>query len=261
MATKSLKHDPAAAQALDRLACAAPQYANYIAHRRGDDPRKVLGDVLIANDTTLPESVLTAIDSVYESAIKEKPEPHQLTPEGLPGVVWLPTNSEPRIVLWRGDVCTLAVDAVVNAANGQGLGCFVPEHRCIDNVLHRAAGPRLRESCREAITARPPEKRRLAAGTTPLVTKAHYLPAKAVLHITGPQLQPGRPTPPTETERSTLQACYTGCLDACKEHGLRSIAFCCISTWIFGYPQQAAAEAATEAAMEAVKGWIAIPEN
>ena len=152
----------------------------------------------------------------------------------------------------RGDICQLSVDAIVNAANEAGLGCFAPSHRCIDNVIHRRAGPALREACREAMARRPASLAQLSAGTVPLVTPAFALPSRFVLHVTGPAISP-RGRDPTEDERRSLASCYTVCMDAARAHGLRSIAFCCISTGLFGYPPEQAAHVA----LEAVSAWLA----
>ena len=151
----------------------------------------------------------------------------------------------------RGDICQLSVDAIVNAANEAGLGCFAPSHRCIDNVIHRRAGPALRNACREAMAKRPASLAQLSAGTVPLVTPGFALPSRFVLHVTGPAISP-RGRDPTEEEERSLASCYTVCLDAARDHGLRSIAFCCISTGLFGYPPKQAANVA----LRAVCNWI-----
>ena len=100
--------------------------------------REVLGDALIANSAPLSDKLLDAIDAVL--AHDSVPPPVSPTPATLPDALWLRTGPV-RVAVWRGDICRLQVDAVVNAANDAGLGCFQPAHRCIDNVLHRAAGP------------------------------------------------------------------------------------------------------------------------
>lgn len=136
----------------------------------------------------------------------------------------------------------VAVDAIVNAANDQLLGCRLPNHACIDNAIHSAAGPHLREAC-AAVVARHglPEP----VGRAKL-TPAYALPAQFVLHTVGPQLRPG--TSPTPTERRQLYDCYAACLDtAAAQPAIRSLAFCGISTGVFAFPKPAAARIALHA--------------
>lgn len=201
---------------------------------RGADARVLLGDALVANASPLSEKALEAVDRVLE---RER-LPDEALGRPLDDGTQLDGPGGTRVVVWKGDITTLAVDAVVNAANEQALGCFQPAHRCIDNVLHRAAGPRLREECREAVAAR--EGRLLPAGAPPLLTGAGHLPARHVLHVTGPALPRGA-REATEEERTALAACYSGCLDAAEKAGLASVTFCCISTGLFGYPARDAA--------------------
>ncbi|CAK9062374.1 Protein-ADP-ribose hydrolase, partial [Durusdinium trenchii] len=200
----------------------------------GGDARRLLGDFLIQFSGKLSEIQLQAVDDVY---MAEGLKPVSL--ENLDGFeLWHPRC---KVLIWKGDITRLATDAVVNAANEEGRGCFQPMHRCIDNVLHRAAGPRLRIECTEHMRAR----KKLLAGTPPLVTKAYHLPSKAVLHVTGPQISPG--SRPSSLAREQLRNAYTSCLDAAKEAGLKSVAFCCISTGLFGYPAAEAADIALTA--------------
>lgn len=161
-------------------------------------------------------------------------------------------TNQGQVLVWRGDITQLAADVIVNAANEEGLGCFQPTHRCIDNVLHRAAGPRLRSECRLEMQKR---QKKLLPGTMPLLTKAYHLPAKAVLHVTGPQISPG--SRPSSLSSEELRLAYTNCLDAARDAGLTSVAFCCISTGLFGYPAREAAEVA----LTAVHRWLQAPEN
>ena len=154
-------------------------------------------------------------------------------------------SGQTRLHLWRGDITTLAVDAIVNAANSALLGCFRPGHACIDNAIHSAAGPRLREDCHRIIEYQGhPEP----TGTAK-VTRGYYLPSRFVLHTVGPIVPDARPTSGQQLE---LAACYESCLDVAADLGLRSIAFCAISTGVFGYPK---AEAAS-VAVDTVRAWI-----
>jgi O-acetyl-ADP-ribose deacetylase (regulator of RNase III) len=205
--------------------------------------RVALGDVLIANDTPVSAATCQAVEALL---LAERAPPVELAV--MLADCPLHTVAGTRLVVWQGDIATLPVDAIVNAANDAGLGCFQPAHKCIDNVIHRRAGPALRESCRAALAQRPAELRVLAAGTTPLLTPGHALPARHVLHVTGPQLAPGRGVRPTATQVEQLTACYTGCLDVALGAGLRSVAFCCISTGLFNFPQEDAAQVAVRTA-------------
>jgi O-acetyl-ADP-ribose deacetylase (regulator of RNase III)/NAD-dependent SIR2 family protein deacetylase len=207
--------------------------------------RRALGDFLISNAERVDEKVLSAIDAAWAAA--KSNDALSPTPEALADGLWLRVGKV-DIGIWRGDICKLRVGALVNAANEGGLGCFQPSHRCIDNVLHRAAGPRLREACRELMQTR---RTPLSAGSPPLLTPGYHLFAQHVLHVTGPCLQP-RGRQPTAEERATLARCYTGCLQAAAEAGIRSIAFCCLSAGLFGYPSRDAAAVA----LSTVSGWI-----
>lgn len=143
--------------------------------------------------------------------------------------------------VWQGDITRLKVDAIVNAANSELLGCFIPLHSCIDNAIHSAAGIQLREACYRIMQAQGHEE---TTGTAK-ITPAFNLPAKYVIHTVGPIIPDGRPTKEQEAQ---LASCYRSCLDLAKQYGLHSIAFCCISTGVFHFPRQRAAEIAVETA-------------
>lgn len=141
------------------------------------------------------------------------------------------------IQLWKGDITRLKVDAIVNAANSQMLGCFVPLHSCIDNAIHSAAGIQLRCACNEMMQAQGHEEATGKAKITP----GFNLPAHYVIHTVGPIIPDGVPT---KNQEEQLASCYHSCLRIAEEHGLKSIAFCCISTGVFRFPQKLAAEIA-----------------
>ncbi|MBR0507099.1 MAG: protein-ADP-ribose hydrolase [Clostridia bacterium] len=148
------------------------------------------------------------------------------------------TPVKPHLYLWRGDITTLAVDAIVNAANSALLGCFSPNHGCIDNAIHTFSGVQLRLACDAIMRAQGrPEPTGCAK-----ITPGFNLPAKYVLHTVGPIVS----GPLTERHKQALAACYSSCLALAAEHGLKSVAFCCISTGVFGFPQREAAEIAVE---------------
>ena len=131
----------------------------------------------------------------------------------------------PGLYLWQGDITTLAVDAIVNAANSQMLGCFVPCHGCIDNAIHTYAGVQLRLACAAAMRQQGQEE---ATGPAK-ITKAYNLPCRFVLHTVGPIICGSV----TKADRELLASCYRSCLDLAAETGLHSVAFCCISTGEF----------------------------
>ena len=143
------------------------------------------------------------------------------------GIVDLDSINEFSISLWQGDITRLNVDAIVNAANSRGLGCWHPLHACIDNAIHSAAGLQLRQECNDI----------LRGGTIDtgdaIITQGYNLPAKYVIHTVGPIIATGIPT--LEQERQ-LAECYRSCLRLAVEHECRSIAFCCISTGEFRFP-------------------------
>ncbi len=157
--------------------------------------------------------------------------------EALPAVA-----ADPRLVLWQGDITRLAVDAIVDADNSALLGCFAPCHGCIDNAIHSAAGLQLRDECARIMRK---QGRPEPAGRAKL-TGGYNLPARHVLHTVGPIVQ-GRVT---WKDRRELAACYRSCLELAAEHGLETVAFCCISTGEFRFPRQEAAEIAVRTATE-----------
>lgn len=143
----------------------------------------------------------------------------------------------PRIKLWQGDITRLKVDAIVNAANSQMLGCFVPLHGCIDNAIHSASGIQLRLECHELMKVQNhPEPTGSAK-----ITRGYNLPSKFVIHTVGPIVYNGILT---KKEEDQLSGCYSSCLQLANEKKLKSIAFCCISTGEYHFPNRKAAEIA-----------------
>ena len=142
------------------------------------------------------------------------------------------------LYLFQGDITTLECDAIVNAANSALLGCFQPLHSCIDNCIHTYAGLRLRNKCAEIMQKQGHEEPTGQAKITP----AYALPCRFVIHTVGPIVN-GRLT---ERHEKLLASCYRSCLALAEEKGLGSIAFCCISTGVFGFPQRRAAEIALQ---------------
>jgi len=139
-----------------------------------------------------------------------------------------------RLFLWQGDITTLQCGAIVNAANSQMLGCFAPFHDCIDNIIHTMAGVQLRLACHEMMRGKEEPTGRAR------ITPGFNLPAAYVLHTVGPIIDGAV----TARDEAMLASCYRSCLELAARHGLRSIAFCCISTGVFRFPQERAAEIA-----------------
>lgn len=154
------------------------------------------------------------------------------------------SSLDPRLVLWQGDITRLRVDAIVNAANRQMLGCFLPNHNCIDNIEQTMAGVEMRYDCYKLMQAQGHDEPTGKAK----ITSGHHLPARFVLHTVGPIVQ-GRLT---DEHRRLLSSCYESCLTLAAEHGLKSVAFCCISTGVFRFPKDEAAHIA----VRTVQHWL-----
>ena len=142
------------------------------------------------------------------------------------------------LYLWQGDITTLKCDAIVNAANSGMTGCYVPNHACIDNVIHTYAGVELRLACEELMERQGHPEPTGQAKLTP----AFNLPCRYVLHTVGPIVD-GQVT---RRDEALLASCYRSCLELAAEKGLESVAFCCISTGLFHFPNRRAAEIAVE---------------
>ena len=218
------------------------QYKDLRTPADSDGKRRVLRSLMnIRMPGKLDDAVLDAQDAYLQQRIRQN---GIVTLENIPVKAGV-------ISIWQGDITRLAVDAIVNAANSQMLGCFVPMHTCIDNCIHTFAGVQLREECsrrmKQLRAKYGPDYEQPTA--VPMLTDAYNLPAKKVIHIVGPIVS-GRLTPELEQE---LAACYTNTLDMCAENGLRSVAFCCISTGVFHFPPARAAQIA----VETVKQWLA----
>ena len=152
------------------------------------------------------------------------------------------TAGNSRLALWQGDITRLAVDAIVDADNNALLGCFCPCHGCIDNAIHSAAGLELRDECNQIMQKQGhPEPNGKAK-----LTKGYNLPARYVLHTVGPIVS-GRVT---QRDRKELASCYRSCLELAAQQGLSSVAFCCISTGEFHFPNKEAAEIAVKTVTE-----------
>ncbi len=155
------------------------------------------------------------------------------------------TPVQPGLYLWQGDITALRCDAIVNAANSGMTGCYIPNHRCIDNAIHTFAGVELRLACAELMARQGhPEPTGRAK-----ITPAFNLPCKYVLHTVGPIID-GRVT---QRDRDLLASCYRSCLELAAENSLESVALCCISTGEFHFPNDLAAEIAVATVKEFLK--------
>lgn len=175
---------------------------------------------------------LTIQDEYLQTAIAEKGiiKLHDLTP------------FKDNIYLWQGDITTLECDAIVNAANSGMTGCYHPCHNCIDNCIHTFAGVRLRLKCAEIMRKQGYDEPTGKAKITP----AYNLPCKYVIHTVGPIVH-GRLE---EKHCSLLKSCYKSCLELAVINNIKSVAYCCISTGVFGFPQDRAAEIAVQTVRE-----------
>ena len=154
-------------------------------------------------------------------------------------------SSNDKICLWKGDITTLKIDSIVNAANSQGLGCFVPCHKCIDNQIQTYAGVSLRLECNDVMKEL---NYNLPTGKA-FITKGYNLPSKYVIHTVGPIIY----SEVTELEEKQLADCYINSLRLAIQNNIRTIAFPCISTGEFRFPKAKACEIAVETVKEFLK--------
>ena len=212
--------------------------------------RRILRSLMnVRMPASMPKDVMKVQDAYLAGRAEEK---GIVTPADIP-------LTRGILSIWQGDITRLAVDAIVNAANSRMLGCFVPMHTCIDNCIHTFAGVQLRLACFEQM-----EKLRQQFGpdyeqptAVPMLTDAYNLPARKVIHIVGPIVE-GQLTPAHERQ---LADCYRNTLEMCRENGLKSVAFCCISTGVFHFPQDRAAEIAVNTVEEWSKEHPERPER
>ena len=205
----------------------------------------------VAEDTAAQRSLLRALMNVRPPrplsgdflALQDQLLSAEREARGVVDVTTLPSvASDARIALWQGDITRLAADAIVNASNAALLGCFIPCHRCIDNAIHSAAGLQLRAACAALME----EQGHPEETGTAQITEGYNLPARHVIHTVGPIVSGAL----TDRHRAQLASCYRSCLSLAAEHGLRSIAFCCISTGEFHFPNAAAAEIAVREVLD-----------
>lgn len=157
---------------------------------------------------------------------------------------WQKSQLDQRIFLWQGDITRLKVDAIVNAANKNGLGCYIPNHHCIDNTIHTMAGAQVRTDMAKALNGR-----KLPVGKV-MVTKAYNLPAQFIFHTVGPVIYK---EPVSKMNQDLLAACYLNSLKEAEARGLSTIAFCSISTGEFHFPKALARDIAIQTVQDYLK--------
>jgi len=219
------------------------QYKDLQTPKDIEGKRRILRSLMnVRMPRNMDEAVLAVQDEYLQERIREN---------GIVELADIPIIRD-RMSIWQGDITRLAVDAIVNAANSQMLGCFVPMHTCIDNCIHTFAGVQLRAECNRQMNALRIQYGRNYEQPTavPMLTDAYNLPAKKVIHIVGPIVEGAL----TEESENQLAACYRNTLNMCLENGLRTVAFCCISTGVFRFPNRRAAQIAVKTVTEWLSG-------
>lgn len=226
---------------LEEFKADSDEYKNLKTPKDTEEKRRVLRSLM---NIRMPKNMAEDVVTVQDEYLKER-----ATDKGVVELSDIPVIRD-GLSVWQGDITRLAVDTIVNAANSQMLGCFIPMHTCIDNCIHTFAGIQLREECNRQMN-----ELRAKYGwnyeqptAVPMLTDAYNLPAKKVIHIVGPIVE-YKLTPALEKD---LADCYRNTLDMCMENGLKSVAFCCISTGVFRFPNGRAAEIA----VQTVREWL-----
>jgi O-acetyl-ADP-ribose deacetylase (regulator of RNase III) len=228
----------------------SPTYRSlYIPEDREGKRRTLRALMNVRMPKILPASALAVQDAYLQERSREN---GIVNVADIPAIAALGSRHSfgDRISLWQGDITRLAADAIVNAANSGMLGCFVPNHKCIDNCIHTFAGIQLRAEC-----SRRMERLREEFGpdyeqptAVPMLTDGYNLPARKVIHIVGPIVEEQL----TPEHEELLAECYRSCLDLAFENGLKSVAFCGISTGVFHFP----AHRAAAIAVRTVTDWL-----
>lgn len=203
----------------------------------GDDARRALSDYLIASPCdTLGEYILSLVDTLYEQEAVTRPPFKSEQVEAF-------SIGDHLFVLLLGDITKVHTDGIVNAANNGLTGCYKPGHTCVDNAVHRAAGPRLRVACKHQVA--------LDCNTPALVTPGFWLPSKWIIHVVGPNL-PTSSSIPTSQHVNQLKECYTYAMSVAATN-MHSLAFCAISTGLYNFPANQAAKIAVACCTDFVR--------
>ncbi len=220
---------------IKELLSEAPDYGGIVIPDEEDAQKRLLRSLMNIRD---PRPVSNEFLKIQDEYLSEEVARRGVTDSAL--LQASPRDS--RLVLWQGDITTLKIDAIVNAANSALRGCFVPCHSCIDNIIHSMSGIQLRLTCDRIMNEQGHEEPAGRAKITP----AYNLPSRYVIHTVGPIVE----GPLTKTHCRQLADCYRSCLELAAGYGLKSIAFCCISTGEFHFPQKKAAEIAVQTVTE-----------
>ena len=214
---------------IEELLSEEPQYKNMAIPQNLEEQKRLLRSLMNVRRAKKISGDFLEIQNEYlreEIALKGITDLEDLSPVSA------------GIYLWQGDITTLRCDAIVNAANSGMTGCYVPCHGCIDNCIHTYAGVQLRLECAKTMKMQGHEEETGKAK----ITSAYNLPCKYVLHTVGPIIS----GPLTQTDKDLLASCYRSCLELAEQNGVKSIAFCCISTGEFHFPNDKAAEIAVQ---------------
>ena len=216
-----------------------PEYRGVSVPAAAEDQRALLRGLMNVREAAPASEEFLAVQDTY---LREETATHGITDvdDLVPAAVAGPAGGE--LYLWQGDITTLSADAIVNAANSGMTGCYVPNHRCIDNAIHTFAGIQLRSCCARIMA----EQGRPEPTGQAKITPGYNLPARYVLHTVGPIVR----GPLAQRDRDLLASCYRSCLELAAARGLTSIAFCCISTGEFCFPNREAARIAVATVQE-----------
>ena len=222
---------------IKELLAERPEYQDAMIPAQEQEQRQLLRGLM---NVRPPQSISEEFLAVQDAYLQEEARRKGIvTLESLPlssGADSIYADMAGKIHIWQGDITRLAVDAIVNAANSGMTGCYQPNHACIDNCIHTYAGVQLRQECAKLMERQGHEEPTGKAKLTP----AYNLPCRYVLHTVGPIVQ----RQPTDHDKALLSSCYESCLALATENKLESIAFCCISTGVFHFPNRLAAEIA-----------------
>lgn len=223
-----------------------PEYRSASVPAAADDQRVLLRGLMNVREAAPASAEFLTVQDAY---LREETSAHGITDvdDLTPTTTVGPAGT--GLYLWQGDITTLRVDAIVNAANSGMTGCYVPNHRCIDNAIHTFAGVQLRCECARVMA----EQGRPEPTGQAKITPGYNLPARHVLHTVGPIVR----GPVTQHDRDLLASCYRSCLELAAAHGLTSVAFCCISTGEFCFPNREAAQIA----VATVKDFMQTPSS
>ena len=220
---------------IEELLKEEPQYAKMRVPENEGEQKRLLRSLM---NIRPPRPISDKVLEIQDEYLRE-----EVAARGITDSAALPAAAlDSRLVLWRGDITTLKIDAIVNAANSALRGCFVPCHSCVDNIIHSVSGMQLRMECDRLMNEQGYDEPTGRAKITP----AYSLPCRFVLHTVGPIVAGTL----TKTHCRQLADCYRSCLELAADKGLKSIAFCCISTGEFHFPREKAAEIAVRTVVD-----------